>query len=130
MHDQKVTNAVCNNNAQCNCPLCGATPTIVIKNAEGKKPLPPVKKQSYRKLGLSQLHFGMRSMENICKMGFNGGFRLYSATKASGNQAKRDLREKRFSAKTRQETGLRLFEVRKDGGTSNTGACLLHICTV
>ena len=63
----------------------------------------------------------MRAMEMIFKMGFNSDFYDWYATIASGNNLIRDAKKKEVLHKLREATGIRAFEPRPNGGTSNTG---------
>ena len=104
------------NRAQSNCPSCNATPTLMSKpdSCFHLKPetLP---------FGFSPCHFGMRSMELCLHIGYHMGFKKPSCTqdwmKKLKAKAKKDIHDKILE----DIPGLRVDEVRKDGGTSNDG---------
>jgi hypothetical protein len=67
MIDQKVLGVIAKERACCNCPVCGATPTI-IKNNDVTKFV--VKFEKLLDFGMSSLHFWIRVFENLCNIGF------------------------------------------------------------
>ena len=114
---QKTTSVICGMpNNMSKCPLCHSSP----KDFKEVKEF-PVKNPEFLEYGISPLHFGMRAMENIFKMGFNSDFCDWYATVVSGNAALRDAKKKKVLEDLRAATGIRAFEPRQDGGTSNTG---------
>ena len=81
MNDQKVicNPAACDCLGMANCPLCRATPTMVLKNQVKKF---VIKNRDWLRFGISDLHYLIRSFENLFKLGFRGDFRKHYATEA------------------------------------------------
>ena len=71
MHDQKTTAALCGCSSMQKCPFCFAGPVDFMKNDVAKF---VVKSPEFLEFGVSPLHFSMRCMEFLFKMGFNSDF--------------------------------------------------------
>ena len=74
MHDQKTTAVMCGCSSMKKCPWCFAEPKDFMKDNVDKF---EVKSPEFLTFGISPLHFTMRAMEWIFKMGFNGEFRQW-----------------------------------------------------
>ena len=116
MNDQKVMNAIFGNTDPHKCPICkaGRAQFKDIKSVYKANP------EALAQLCYSSLHFGPRVMENLLKVGFYQDFQKYPCTGAE-NKELRAKRKKVIQKILKKKLGVPVFEVRRNGGTSNTG---------
>jgi hypothetical protein len=112
MVDGKVLNVMTNNRSSKCCPICHAGPLLMSDPGaycEEKEP-------EFLMFGCAPLHFLLRSMEFIFKIGFNKDFKCWEARLDEHKVAQIIRRDVNHDI-IKDETGCRIFEVRKDGGT-------------
>ena len=76
MNDQKVLNVVSDNSSSQRCPFCLAGPGDVNRTDVNFLPDP----EALGHLCLSVLHFGIRAVEHVFKVGFNQDFERFHCT--------------------------------------------------
>ena len=113
--DGKAMNSVVNNPATSRCPFCSRLMREVVANPDI---IFDVKPGVLSHLCLSILHFGLRSFENLLKIGYHKKFKRQTCTKENREKYKEAKKEIQDAFKTR---GIAVSKIRKTGGTSNTG---------
>ena len=119
--DQKALNALVGNRCQKRCPLCGLLPREYMADGEIIYHLFP---GAISYLCLSLLHFGLRTVENLLKIGFHKYFKqncCYEKNLPLKEKAIKEIQQA-FLKK-----GLRVSMVCKEGGTTNTGKYKLNL---
>ena len=112
--DQKALNALVGNRCAKRCPVCGLLPREYMQDGVNYQLFPGV--ISY--LCLSILHFGLRTVENLLKIGFHKYFKQNCCYEKNAHLKEKAMKEiqQAFLKK-----GLRVSMVCKEGGTTNTG---------
>ena len=113
--DQKALNALVGNRCAQRCPLCGLLPREYLRDGEINYQFFP---GAISYLCLSILHFGLRTVENLLKIGYHKYFKqncCYAKNEHLKDKAMKEIQQA-FLTK-----GLRVSMVCKNGGTTNTG---------
>ena len=118
--DQKALNALVGNRCAQRCPLCGLLPREYLQDGEiNYEFFPGV--ISY--LCLSILHFGLRTIENLLKIGYHKYFKQNSCYAKNQHLKDKAMKEIQEAFLTK---GLRVGMVCKKGGTTNTGKFFIY----
>ena len=109
-------NAMFGNTNTHNCPICKEGPAA-FKDIDFVYEANP---EALAQLCYSSLHFGPRVMENLLKIGFSQDFKQFPCYGPT-NKGLRDKRKKAMQKILKKDLGVPVFEVKRNGGTSNTG---------
>ena len=103
-----------------NCPLCGATPSkMSCQNVD----FDLLDHEDILKHGLAPLHYKMRGMEFLIHLGMHSRIKTARVFKDTPNEESRNKREDDIKAGLYRELKIKVNEIRKTGGSSNTGPC-------
>ena len=69
--------------------------------------------------GASILHFGIRSFEAICHIGYSQDVKKFGVQLTQDEKDKKIVREKKVKAEFKEKLGL-IVDQRRDGGAGNT----------
>jgi hypothetical protein len=114
MIDGKVLNELTNNRAASSCPICHKT-SKQISNPLGEF----LAKSGTLEYGASILHFGLRSFEAICSIGYRQDFKKSHEKRTEKENKQMSDREKKVKAEFKEKLGL-IVDQRRDGGSLNT----------
>ena len=115
MIDGKVLNELTSNPASSSCPICHKTYRQIAKPDGDFTP-----KEGALEFGASILHFGIRSFDAICNMGYRQDVRKSRIPNFSQVEKQQIAdREKTVKAQFLEKLGL-VVDQRRDGGAGNT----------
>ena len=101
-----------------NCPICGATPSKM--SCQGVD-FGVLDDNDILRHGLAPLHYKMRVMEFLIHLGMHSRIKVARVYKGTANEESRNNRETEIKAGLYEELKIKVNEIRKTGGTSNTG---------
>jgi hypothetical protein len=114
MIDGKVLNELTHNCASSRCPICHQT-SRQISNPDGDfTPVP-----GSLEFGASTLHFGIRSLEALLKIGYRQDIKKFGVKLTPEEASIAKARENQMKASFRDQLGL-IVDQRRDGGAGNT----------
>lgn len=114
MIDGKVLNELTHNCASSHCPICHQT-SRQISNPEGEfTPVP-----GSLEYGASPLHFGIRSFETLCHIGYRQDIKKFGVRLTPEEADKAKEQESQVKQSFRDKLGL-IVDQRRDGGAGNT----------
>jgi len=114
MVDGKVLNELTENPASTSCPICQKTSRQMCDPNEDFTPRPGTLQH-----GASILHFGIRTFELLCNIGYRQDIQKYNVRLTPEEKATMAVREKQVKGQFREKLGL-IVDQRKDGGAGNT----------
>ena len=114
MIDGKVLNELTKNPASSSCPICHKT-SRQMSNPEGDF----TPKPGTLDFGASILHFGLRSFEALCKIGYRQDVKKSHERLTEADKKVIIEREKKVKSEFKEKLGL-IVDQRRDGGAGNT----------
>lgn len=114
MVDGKVLQELTNSHASASCPICHKT-YRQISQPDGDF----VPKEGSLQFGASILHFGLRTFEALCNIGYRQDVKKSRVQLTSAEKETMANREKEVKAQFRTRLGL-IVDQRRDGGAGNT----------
>ena len=114
MIDGKVLNELTGNPAASSCPICHCTYRQIAKPDGDFVP-----KDGALDFGISILHFGIRSFDAVCQMGYRQDIKKSRVQLTKEEKETMAQREKAVKAEFLEKLGL-VVDQRRDGGSGNT----------